>query len=138
MTAKHATGLVHHAVIDREFRELVGALRAGDGRDPCALYRALHERIKDHMRAEDDAFERFASVEPEEARALIAEHRAIEAVMDALAADAARGALQLHDVHELKVRFTIHEAREESGFYRRAVDDSARGSLAPTVIDHTR
>ncbi len=126
MTAKNGAPPIDHTLIDRAFRELIDAFRVDDGGDPSALYDALAKRIRAHLHAEDAAFARFAFVDAEEATALLAEHRAIEATMDTLAAKAARGALRLRDVYDFKIRFALHEAREETGYYRRTPEERAR------------
>ena len=129
MTTKNGTGLIEHAVIDRAFRELIDAFGAKEELDPSTLYRVLEERIRTHFRAEEVELSRFIAVDAEEARALLAEHRALEATMDVLAAKVARGALQLRDGYEFRARFSVHEAREETGFYRRKkYDDGKRSS----------
>jgi hypothetical protein len=38
--------------------------------------------------------------------------------LDALEEKVKSGTLTSKDVHGLKIRFTVHEAREETGFYR--------------------
>ena len=109
-------GLVEHAVIDKAFHAL---LEAVDGAgDVAGTFQVLAERVRHHMGGEDLDIARFADADPEEAKALLDEHLAIRNALDTLAAQAATGPLSARDVHAFKLRFSLHEAREETGLYR--------------------
>jgi hypothetical protein len=110
------TGLVEHAIVDKMFRALVAAVD-GSG-DVAASFRVLHETLRQHIDSEDLDIAEFADVNPEEAKALLFEHERLRKDLDELAADLAAGKLAAKAVHDLKLRFTVHEAREETGFYR--------------------
>jgi hypothetical protein len=116
MTARVHEGLVEHAAIDKAFRALLDSFS-----DPASvppLFEAVADLIRHHMASEQLDVARFADVDPEEAKALLHEHASIGDELDQLAARAKAATLAAKDVHDFKVRFSLHEAREETGLYR--------------------
>jgi hypothetical protein len=109
-------GLIAHAIINKAFSELLDALRSR--REAKALFAAIAELIRRHIVYEDAAIARFAAADSAEAKALLAEHAAILKTLDSLGLLAQVGSLSELDVHNLKVRMYMHEAREETGLYR--------------------
>jgi hypothetical protein len=119
-------GLVEHAAIDKAFRALLAAV---DGAGSvAAAFLVVADLVRKHLGSEDLDIAGFADVDPEEARGLLLEHEGIRRTLDALGAELEGGALSSKAVHDLKLRFTMHEAREETGLYRWV---AARAAGAP-------
>lgn len=110
--------LVEHATIDHRFRDLFAALLAKDA-SAAAIAERLFATVRAHFAAEEAHIARFAAVDAAEAAALRAEHHELDAMMRGLEEALAGAGLSTHDVVEFKARFSLHEAREETGFYRR-------------------
>jgi hypothetical protein len=111
-------GLLHHAALDRHFRALLSALETQSADDVAPILEGLCSRIRAHMAVEDVDLARFAEIDPAESAGLLREHRALEEMMDRLAAKAAGHELTARDIYGLRTLFSLHEAREELGFYR--------------------
>jgi hypothetical protein len=109
-------GLVEHAILDKAFHALLEAIDgAGDVAGP---FHRFADRLKHHIGSEDIDIARFADVDAEEAKGLLHEHAGLREAIDRLSARLDAGELTSKDVHELKLRFSLHEAREETGLYR--------------------
>lgn len=126
MTGAVHEGLVEHASIDKAFRALLAAVE-GSG-DIAVTFHALVDLVRRHIGSEELDIASFADVNAEEAKGLLLEHEGIRQTLDALAAQLEAGHLPPKAVHDLKLRFAIHEAREETGLYRWA---STRSVPAP-------
>ena len=116
MTGAVHEGLVEHAAIDKAFRALLDAVE-GSG-DVAATFQAVVDLVRHHLGSEDLDIASFADVDAEEAKGLLLEHEGIRQTLDALAAQLQAGQLPPKAVHDLKLRFALHEAREETGLYR--------------------
>jgi hypothetical protein len=116
MSEPLSDGLMAHATITKAFNELLDALRSR--REGAALFNDLAARIRRHIAYENPEIAKFAAVDPSEAKALLREHAAILATLEQLGLRAQVGSLSELDVHSLKVRMFMHEAREETGLYR--------------------
>lgn len=119
MTATLQQGLVEHAGIDRAFRDVLDAFKAQRPADAPALCSRLFERLRAHLMTEEAQLDAYHEIDPAEADALRAEHCGFLATMDDLTTAMETGALVADDIHAFKARFSLHEAREETGFYRR-------------------
>jgi len=116
MTVAVHEGLVEHAAIDKAFHALLAAVE-GSG-DVAATFQAVVDLVRHHLGSEELDIASFADVDAEEAKGLLLEHEGIRQTLDALAAQLEAGHLPPKAVHDLKLRFAIHEAREETGLYR--------------------
>jgi len=111
-------GLVDHAMIDKSFRALVDALDHPDTGDAALLLCALADRLRSHIAREELDIVKFADVDQEEAKSLLHDHASFRTTLVALEAQSKAGNLSPREVHDLKLRFSLHEAREETGLYR--------------------
>jgi hypothetical protein len=111
-------GLVDHSRIDRSFHDLIDAVDHPGTGDALTLVNALADRMRRHLGREDLDIARFASVDAEDARGLLLDHAGFRRTLDLLVANAKAGNLSKADVHDLRLRFSLHEAREEVGLYR--------------------
>jgi acyl-CoA reductase-like NAD-dependent aldehyde dehydrogenase len=118
MNGHDLEGLVDHTAIDRAFRALLEAFKATPPDEVAVLFRALAQRLRAHIDREELDISRFASSRPDDARALIAEHMVFRDALDALALRAEAGTLTESGVNTLKLSFSLHESREETGLYR--------------------
>jgi hypothetical protein len=118
MTATLQQGLVEHAAIDRAFRDVLAAFKERRTADASTLCRILFDRLRAHLVAEDARLEELAATDPAEAEALRDDHRGFFATVDELTGAIEAGTIVADDVHAFKARFSLHEAREETGLYR--------------------
>lgn len=119
MNAEHVdAGLVAHAKIDRAFRELKAAAQERDLAATHERFRTVDEIVRTHLAEEEVELERFAALDADEAAALRAEHAEIVRRLDELARALGGGDLPYEALIAFKTFFTVHEAREETGFYR--------------------
>lgn len=119
MSVSVQQGLVEHAGIDRAFREVLDAFKEGRTHDAPQLCVRLFDRLRTHLMAEEAALDAYHAIDPDEADALRAEHCGFLATMDDLLNVMREGELVADDVLAFKARFSLHEAREETGLYRR-------------------
>ena len=111
-------GLVEHAWIDKSFHALFEALDQPGASEGAARFQALADVLRAHIGGEELDIAKFADAEPEEAKTLLHDHAGFRAMLDELAAQSKAGSLSKSDVHALKLRVSLHEAREETGLYR--------------------
>ena len=111
-------GLVEHAWVDKAFRALIDAVEHPGSGDVVALFRSLSDVLRAHLGGEELDISKFADVDPEDARALLAQHEAFRIALDEIAVRAEAGSLAARELHELKVRVSLHEGHEETGLYR--------------------
>ena len=111
-------GLVEHAWIDKAFHALFEAFEHAGPSEVSASFYALADLLRAHLGGEDLDIAKFADVDAEEAKALLEEHADFRTTLDALADHATAGTLSKAELHALKLRVSLHEAREETGLYR--------------------
>lgn len=112
-------GLVEHAGIDHAFRNVLDALHERRVADAGALCLRLFERLRAHLMAEEARVDEYHAIDPVDADALRAEHCGFLSSMDDLTAAIRTGTLVPDEIIAFKARFSLHEAREETGLYRR-------------------
>ena len=118
MSERVHPGLVEHAWIDRSFHALFAALEHPAASDVPTRFHALADLLRAHLGSEELDIARFADADAEDARKLLDEHAGVRTALDALAVQAKAGILSITDLHALKLRFSLHEAHEETGLYR--------------------
>ncbi len=111
-------GRVEHAWVDKAFRALIDAVEHPGSGDVVAVFQSLSDLMRAHLGGEELNIAKFADADPEDARALLAQHEGFRSVLDELAASAKAGSLAGRELRELKVRVALHEAHEETGLYR--------------------
>lgn len=111
-------GLLEHALIDRAFRSAIDAAKHGTPDELLAPVLELVNLVRAHIDAEEEDLTSYAVEEPDEAEALSDEHAAIRDELDVLVAAARKKELLPAQLFAFKARFSIHEAREERGFYK--------------------
>jgi hypothetical protein len=109
-------GLVEHASLDKAFHALIEA--ADNAGDVAGTFHVLADRLRHHMGSEDLDIARFADVDAAEAKALLRDHEEFRGILDGFAAQLQAGTLAAKELHAFRMRFLLHEAREETGLYR--------------------
>ena len=117
MVASIHPGLIEHTMIDRAFADALGALASGTS--VLRPFRSLARLLHAHLDAEDDDLDAFATIDPAESAELKRQHQQLRVTLAVLSEAATAGSLAARDLLAFRLRFTIHEAREETTFYRR-------------------
>lgn len=109
-------GLLEHANLDKAFHAMTQA--ADTAGDVAGTFHVVADLLRRHMGSEDIDIARFADVDAAEAKALLLEHEGFRETLDVLGGQLAAGTLTAMELHAFRLRFLLHEAREETGLYR--------------------
>lgn len=108
----------HHRTLDERLKQLLTRTRAGDARELRADWGDFDRELLRHMELEETEMLRgFASHNPDEARALLAEHCAIRNVLLDIGINLDLHSLRLETIEELARRLKAHAQREDGAFY---------------------
>jgi hemerythrin superfamily protein len=108
-----------HERLDQLFEQLIAALQADVREDGQRLWTKFEAGLREHMDLEERAFfPRFSEVEPVEAHALLAEHRAIREQLVELGVGLDLHLTRADVVCSFIERLRAHARREEALFYR--------------------
>lgn len=107
-----------HERLEAVYDALVRAYRAGDWNEVRARWDVFEAAIRDHMAVEEErVFPLFKTIDPEEAKELLAEHAELRRLLSALGVAIDLHAVPGRDIDELIARVRSHAAREAYVLY---------------------
>ena len=123
----------HHHDVERACLELRGEMYGDDRLALIAAWHRFEERITAHMLAEEQLLlDAYAREEPDDARAIKAEHARLRSVLTPLAVECELHLIRAGTLERLLAFLRMHAEHEDRGLYAwadRALDATAREAL---------